>query len=455
MTPVLAFLAAISAAWYVLIVRPQRSQQHRHDSVLAQLTPGCSVMTIGGIYGRVLEVDADSAVVEMAPGMTSRIAKDGIARIVQGDRVPDGVAAAGAPQQVSQSQAPTVPGGSMSHHPPHHHQHDPHAGAAHHPHAGVVHDPYAGVAYDQYGQPYVQAPQVAHQQPFPAVGPSYAHAPVAQPQHYVAAPAQQPLAAPGQAFTLRAVVDTPQPASAGEWQPSTWSASGGDPAGAAPFHAQQQYVQAAPQQHFEQAPPPQHHYHAPVPAQHHYATSVAVAAPQQHYGYAPVPQQQHVAPASYAQPVFHPAPEAAPPAPDVVPEHMRRRSKAPEGMGQAVRMDGELAGTFERARREREELANEFRRITSPMVGDGTAVVATHQAHAPAPQSVPLFVAQQGHAHGQPIAQYPPPAELPAVTVQVPRPAIGITGRQPAEEQPAAFQRPTPYAPSALAPAAG
>ncbi len=104
MLPLLVLLGTIAGAWYLLIVRPQQDQQSRHGQLVDRLQVGDHVLTVGGIYGRVVAVEGSSVVLELAPGLQSRIATDGIARIVQaGDaRLPSA-----APQQQTIEQART------------------------------------------------------------------------------------------------------------------------------------------------------------------------------------------------------------------------------------------------------------------------------------------------------------------------------------------------------------
>src|SRR5262245_2834063 len=82
MLPLLVLLASVAGAWYLLIVRPQTTSQQRHTELVERLRVGDHVMTVGGIYGRVAGIDAAGVALDLGAGVTTRIATDGIARIV-------------------------------------------------------------------------------------------------------------------------------------------------------------------------------------------------------------------------------------------------------------------------------------------------------------------------------------------------------------------------------------
>lgn len=59
--PITAFVPLILmfAIFYFLLIRPQQKRQKEHKQMLADLTRGDYVLTGGGIYGRIVEVDGD------------------------------------------------------------------------------------------------------------------------------------------------------------------------------------------------------------------------------------------------------------------------------------------------------------------------------------------------------------------------------------------------------------
>jgi hypothetical protein len=263
---------------------------------------------------------------------------------------------------------------------------------------------------------------------------------------------------------------------------------------------QQQYQQPAAQQQYQQQPAPaawQPNLPAPpqlaapaapqVVAQQPVATYQPVAAPMplyQPFAGQPMPVQQ--APVAYAQaPVaYQQAPAVAyqqPPQPQMVAattqipvaapeasvaEGARRTSRAPKGMGSSLRLDDpSLRDTIDRARSERAGLAEEYRKLTAPLVEVDAPMYQEQQqpqyaAQQPVlvghdPNGVPLF-ATPGIPGVQPIAHYPGPARVPSGQAPMPRPSVqaphGVV--DPALSSTSAFQRRTPYAPEVAAPQA-
>jgi preprotein translocase subunit YajC len=77
----LIFFAIMAVAFYFLFIRPQRKRQAQIQEVQDSLSQGMEVRTIGGIHGRVLELDDDSVVLEVESGRL-RVARKGIAGTV-------------------------------------------------------------------------------------------------------------------------------------------------------------------------------------------------------------------------------------------------------------------------------------------------------------------------------------------------------------------------------------
>jgi len=81
-------LLLMGGVFYFLLIRPQRMRQRSQQSLLASLEVGDEVMTAGGIFGTVTEIDedADTVTVEIAPGTRVRMLRRAIAqRFVEGE----------------------------------------------------------------------------------------------------------------------------------------------------------------------------------------------------------------------------------------------------------------------------------------------------------------------------------------------------------------------------------
>ena len=66
----------------LLVLLPQRRRQTALNSMLAALAPGDEVVTAGGMYGTVTDVDDEDVLLEVAPDVEVRVAKRAIARVV-------------------------------------------------------------------------------------------------------------------------------------------------------------------------------------------------------------------------------------------------------------------------------------------------------------------------------------------------------------------------------------
>jgi preprotein translocase subunit YajC len=74
----LIFLAGMLVLFYVLIVMPQRRRRQTQAQLLAEVEVGDEVMTLGGIFGFVREVEDHHIVLEIAPDTRVRLAKSAI-----------------------------------------------------------------------------------------------------------------------------------------------------------------------------------------------------------------------------------------------------------------------------------------------------------------------------------------------------------------------------------------
>jgi len=81
--PILIAFAVL--LWFVLI-RPQKARQDAQRRLNDSVAPGDEVLTVGGIYGIVQEIDEDGdLIVEIAEGFHVRVARRAIASVVKPD----------------------------------------------------------------------------------------------------------------------------------------------------------------------------------------------------------------------------------------------------------------------------------------------------------------------------------------------------------------------------------
>ena len=78
----LVLLLAMFGFMYFLLIRPQRQQQRKHTELLSSLKPGDEVVTTGGIYGEVVQLDAERVMLEIDEDVRIAVARRAIASVV-------------------------------------------------------------------------------------------------------------------------------------------------------------------------------------------------------------------------------------------------------------------------------------------------------------------------------------------------------------------------------------
>ena len=84
----LALPILLIVGFYFLLIRPQRNRQRQQQALVASLEVGDEVMTNGGIFGTIIDIDDDEGIVtvEIAPGTRIRMLRQGISqRFVEDD----------------------------------------------------------------------------------------------------------------------------------------------------------------------------------------------------------------------------------------------------------------------------------------------------------------------------------------------------------------------------------
>jgi len=67
---------------YFVLVRPQKRRQLESQRMLSGLQVGSEVLTAGGVYGRVIELQGDALLVEIAPGVQVKVARRAIGGVI-------------------------------------------------------------------------------------------------------------------------------------------------------------------------------------------------------------------------------------------------------------------------------------------------------------------------------------------------------------------------------------
>lgn len=65
--PSLIMLAVMAVAMYFILIRPQKKKQKEEKAMLDATKIGDEILTIGGIYGRIVAVKEESYIIETGP----------------------------------------------------------------------------------------------------------------------------------------------------------------------------------------------------------------------------------------------------------------------------------------------------------------------------------------------------------------------------------------------------
>ncbi len=87
----LIIMVLMLGVMYVLMIRPQRQRQAQQQSMIDGCGVGDDVLTTGGIYGTITQVDGDDVVVEIAPTITVHMTRRGIAAVLPPEEEEDEV----------------------------------------------------------------------------------------------------------------------------------------------------------------------------------------------------------------------------------------------------------------------------------------------------------------------------------------------------------------------------
>ena len=84
-SPLVGFLPLIIifGIFYFLLILPQQKKQKSHQLMLQNLRQGDKVVTIGGIFGRIVKIKEEILTLEIANQVRVEVARSGISRKIQ------------------------------------------------------------------------------------------------------------------------------------------------------------------------------------------------------------------------------------------------------------------------------------------------------------------------------------------------------------------------------------
>ena len=80
-------IVMIFAIIYFLMIRPQQKRDQQHKAMLKALKPGDRVMTAGGIYGTLLEVNDDTVLMDLGNKVVITVARQSVGTLMPKGKV--------------------------------------------------------------------------------------------------------------------------------------------------------------------------------------------------------------------------------------------------------------------------------------------------------------------------------------------------------------------------------
>ncbi len=80
-------IVLVFAIIYFLMIRPQQKRDQEHKAMIRALKPGDRVMTAGGIYGTLVEVNDDTVLLEVGNKMTITVSRQSVGSLMPKGKV--------------------------------------------------------------------------------------------------------------------------------------------------------------------------------------------------------------------------------------------------------------------------------------------------------------------------------------------------------------------------------
>jgi len=78
----LLMIVLLFGVMYFMMIRPQQKRRREAQQMQSTLGIGSEVITIGGMYGTVVDTDTETVTLEAAPGVHVRYSRQAVARIL-------------------------------------------------------------------------------------------------------------------------------------------------------------------------------------------------------------------------------------------------------------------------------------------------------------------------------------------------------------------------------------
>ncbi|MGA3173373.1 MAG: preprotein translocase subunit YajC [Syntrophorhabdales bacterium] len=79
-------LILLFAVFYFLLIRPQQKRAKQHKTFMENLKKGDTVMTSGGLYGKITGITDEAITMEIAEKIRVKVAKNAVVDYVKGEQ---------------------------------------------------------------------------------------------------------------------------------------------------------------------------------------------------------------------------------------------------------------------------------------------------------------------------------------------------------------------------------
>jgi preprotein translocase subunit YajC len=80
------FLVLFAAIFYFLIFRPQQTKAKQHKAFMANLKKGDTIVTSGGLYGKITGITDDAITIEIAEKVRIKVARSAVVDYAKGEQ---------------------------------------------------------------------------------------------------------------------------------------------------------------------------------------------------------------------------------------------------------------------------------------------------------------------------------------------------------------------------------
>jgi preprotein translocase subunit YajC len=81
----LIVIVVLLALFWIMLVRPQRRRTQEQTDLIESLEEGDEIVSAGGLYGVIREIEGETLHVEIADGLVVRMARNAVAGLVEED----------------------------------------------------------------------------------------------------------------------------------------------------------------------------------------------------------------------------------------------------------------------------------------------------------------------------------------------------------------------------------